>query len=58
MWIDDVMIPCPLLHLGLYKDAQTPSRRHTSTHPMLQSFIISYPNWSSVPLDDSHLVEL
>ena len=22
-WIDDVVVPCPLLHLGLYNDAQS-----------------------------------
>jgi hypothetical protein len=47
--------------LGLYSTLgyirmPTSSKGHTSTSPMLQSFKISSPNCSSVPLDGSHLV--
>ena len=30
--IDDMAIPCPLLHLGLYKQLQTPLSRHLHLH--------------------------
>jgi hypothetical protein len=47
--------------LGLYSTlgyirTPPPPLRDTPLHPMLQSFKISSPNCSSVPLDGSHLV--
>jgi len=53
-WIDDVVVPCPLLHLGLYNDAQGSPQEAFNTLVLHILYIIRV----RVPLVDLVLVHL
>ena len=56
--IDDMAIPCPLLHLGLYKQPQTPLSRHLHLHYSSPHQKLGFQLEVEVPLDESLLVHL